>query len=168
MTQSLRQPMIIQWVNHLLEYGCAADRDCRICVLRRQRTATTSRKVAMPPRVPVPIGWPRCLTSPQKRVAKGPRNGSPSDVESFSVSWVRVLLGIVLGAKVQNVLGNVVGSGLGGLLPVANSFRIYSVSGTYPVIPRDKYRLVVVDGLVPTVVPRSLWPISRPCPAPVS
>ena len=55
--------------------------------------------------------------------------------------------GIVLGAKVQNVVGNVVGSGLGGLLPFGDHFRIYSIVGTYPVIPRRKYRLEVT-GLV--------------------
>jgi DMSO/TMAO reductase YedYZ molybdopterin-dependent catalytic subunit len=55
--------------------------------------------------------------------------------------------GIVLGAKVQNVLGNVVGSGLGGLLPFGDHFRIYSIVGTYPVIPRRHYRLEVT-GLV--------------------
>lgn len=55
--------------------------------------------------------------------------------------------GIVFGAKVQNVLGNVVGSGLGGLLPFGDHFRIYSISGTYPVISRAEYRLEVT-GLV--------------------
>ncbi len=55
--------------------------------------------------------------------------------------------GIVFGAKAQNLLGNVVGSGLGGLLPFGDHFRIYSISGTYPVIPRSEYRLEVT-GLV--------------------
>ena len=55
--------------------------------------------------------------------------------------------GIVFGAKVQNVLSNVVGSGLGGLLPLGDHFRIYSISGTFPVIPRSEYRLEVT-GLV--------------------
>ena len=55
--------------------------------------------------------------------------------------------GIVVGAKVQNVLGNLAGSGLGGLLPFGDHFRIYSISGTYPVIRRSEYRLEVT-GLV--------------------
>ncbi len=55
--------------------------------------------------------------------------------------------GIVFGAKVQNVLGNVVGSALGGLLPLGDHFRIYSISETFPVIPRSEYRLEVT-GLV--------------------
>ncbi len=55
--------------------------------------------------------------------------------------------GIVFGAKVQNVIGNVVGSGFGGLLPIGDHFRIYSISDTFPVIPRSKYRLEVT-GLV--------------------
>ena len=55
--------------------------------------------------------------------------------------------GIVVGGKVQNALGNLAGSGLGGLLPFGDHFRIYSISGTYPVIPRSEYRLQV-GGLV--------------------
>ena len=55
--------------------------------------------------------------------------------------------GIVFGAKAQNVIGNVVGSGLGGLLPFGDHFRIYSVSGTFPAIARSDYRLEVT-GLV--------------------
>jgi DMSO/TMAO reductase YedYZ molybdopterin-dependent catalytic subunit len=55
--------------------------------------------------------------------------------------------GIVFGAKVQNVLGNVLGSGLGGLLPGGNRFRIYTVSGSYPKISEPEYRLEI-SGLV--------------------
>jgi DMSO/TMAO reductase YedYZ molybdopterin-dependent catalytic subunit len=55
--------------------------------------------------------------------------------------------GIVFGAKVQNVLGNAFGSGLGGLLPGGDRFRLYTVSGNYPVISRTDYRLEV-SGLV--------------------
>jgi DMSO/TMAO reductase YedYZ molybdopterin-dependent catalytic subunit len=55
--------------------------------------------------------------------------------------------GIAFGAKAQDLLGDLFGSGLGGLLPGGDRFRIYSVSGTLPAIsPRD-YRLKV-DGLV--------------------
>jgi DMSO/TMAO reductase YedYZ molybdopterin-dependent catalytic subunit len=55
--------------------------------------------------------------------------------------------GIAFGAKVQDVVGAAFGSGLGGLLPGGDRFRIYSVSGTLPVISRDRYRLAV-SGLV--------------------
>jgi len=56
-------------------------------------------------------------------------------------------VGIALGAKVQNAVGGAIGSGLGGLLPGGDRFRIYTITGTLPQIPRDQYRLVV-DGLV--------------------
>ena len=56
-------------------------------------------------------------------------------------------VGVVFGAKVQSVLSNVVGSGLGGLLSLGDHFRIYSISGTFPVIARSEYRLEV-SGLV--------------------
>ncbi len=55
--------------------------------------------------------------------------------------------GIVFGAKAQSVIGNVVGSGLGGLLPFGDRFRIYSISGTFPVIAPSAYSLEVT-GLV--------------------
>jgi DMSO/TMAO reductase YedYZ molybdopterin-dependent catalytic subunit len=55
--------------------------------------------------------------------------------------------GIVFGAKVQNVLGSALGSGLGGLLPGGNRFRIYTVSGSYPKISESEYRLEI-SGLV--------------------
>jgi hypothetical protein len=48
--------------------------------------------------------------------------------------------GIVFGAKAQNVIGNVVGSGFGGLLPFGDRFRIYSISETFPVIPPSPFR----------------------------
>jgi DMSO/TMAO reductase YedYZ molybdopterin-dependent catalytic subunit len=47
--------------------------------------------------------------------------------------------GIVFGGKVQSFLSNV--------LPLGDHFRIYSISGTFPVIPRSEYRLEVT-GLV--------------------
>jgi len=54
--------------------------------------------------------------------------------------------GIAFGARAQS-LGVSLASGLGAILPGGDHFRIYSVSGTYPAIAPDKYRLVV-DGLV--------------------
>ena len=56
-------------------------------------------------------------------------------------------LGVAFGNSVQNFLGNAFGSGLGGLLPGGDRFRIYSITGTYPKVSRDKYRLKV-SGLV--------------------
>ena len=55
--------------------------------------------------------------------------------------------GVVFGAKVQNVIGGAIGSGLGGLLPGGNRFRIYTITGSYPKISRSEYRLEV-KGLV--------------------
>jgi DMSO/TMAO reductase YedYZ molybdopterin-dependent catalytic subunit len=55
--------------------------------------------------------------------------------------------GIVFGAKVQSVLGNAFGSGLAGLLPGGNRFRIYTITGSYPKISDSDYRLEV-SGLV--------------------
>jgi DMSO/TMAO reductase YedYZ molybdopterin-dependent catalytic subunit len=55
--------------------------------------------------------------------------------------------GVAFGASVQNFVGNALGSGLGGLLPGGDHFRIYSITGTYPKISRDNYRLKV-SGLV--------------------
>jgi DMSO/TMAO reductase YedYZ molybdopterin-dependent catalytic subunit len=62
-------------------------------------------------------------------------------------------LGIAFGNSVQNFLSNELGSGFGGLLPWGDRFRIYSITGTYPQISRDEYRLSV-SGLVdrPTVL----------------
>jgi hypothetical protein len=56
-------------------------------------------------------------------------------------------LGIAFGGKVQSALGNAFGSGLGGILPGGDKFRIYSVSGTLPQIKPEQYRLQV-SGLV--------------------
>ncbi|HUZ40578.1 MAG TPA: molybdopterin-dependent oxidoreductase [Acidimicrobiales bacterium] len=56
-------------------------------------------------------------------------------------------LGIAFGNSVQNFVGGAVGSGLGGLLPGGDRFRIYSITGTFPKITRVKYRLKV-SGLV--------------------
>jgi DMSO/TMAO reductase YedYZ molybdopterin-dependent catalytic subunit len=56
-------------------------------------------------------------------------------------------VGVLVGNKVQSFLGNAVGSGLGGLLPFGDRFRIYSITGTYPKIKPSDYRLKV-SGLV--------------------
>lgn len=63
-------------------------------------------------------------------------------------------LGVVFGDTLQRVLGaltapftNANGSGLGALIPGANRFRLYTVTGSYPYIPTSRYRLRI-DGLV--------------------
>jgi DMSO/TMAO reductase YedYZ molybdopterin-dependent catalytic subunit len=56
-------------------------------------------------------------------------------------------LGIVFGAKVQSAVGNALGSGLGGLLPGGNRFRIYTITDSFPEISDSHYRLEV-NGLV--------------------
>jgi DMSO/TMAO reductase YedYZ molybdopterin-dependent catalytic subunit len=56
-------------------------------------------------------------------------------------------LGVVFGSSIQNFLGDALGSGLGGLLPGGDRFRIYSITGTYPKIKDSDYRLRV-SGLV--------------------
>ena len=56
-------------------------------------------------------------------------------------------LGIAFGARAQGAIGSALGSGLGGLLPGGDRFRIYSITDTFPDIPPDHYRLEVT-GLV--------------------
>jgi DMSO/TMAO reductase YedYZ molybdopterin-dependent catalytic subunit len=56
-------------------------------------------------------------------------------------------VGVAFGAKVQSAVGDAIGSGLGGLLPGGDRFRIYTITGSFPDIARSKYRLRVT-GLV--------------------
>ena len=56
-------------------------------------------------------------------------------------------LGVAVGGKVQSFLDNAAGSGLGGILPFGDRFRIYSITGKYPEVSTDSYRLEV-SGLV--------------------
>ncbi len=55
--------------------------------------------------------------------------------------------GVVFGSGVQKIIGSALGSGLGGLLPGGDRFRIYTITGSFPVISREKYQLQVT-GLV--------------------
>lgn len=58
-------------------------------------------------------------------------------------------IGIALGARIDDTLGGTltkVGNSLGGLgalIPGANEFRFYTITGGFPVINRHKYRLSV-------------------------
>ena len=75
-------------------------------------------------------------------------SGSPSDVGSFSVSWVWVAAGIVFGAKVQNVIGQRRRVRTGRFAANSGTTSAFTRSLTrFPVIPRSKYRLEVT-GLV--------------------
>jgi DMSO/TMAO reductase YedYZ molybdopterin-dependent catalytic subunit len=56
-------------------------------------------------------------------------------------------VGIAFGARVQAVVGSALGSGLGGLLPGGDRFRIYTITNSFPQIARASYRLQVT-GLV--------------------
>ena len=56
-------------------------------------------------------------------------------------------VGVVFGARIQSVVGSALGSGLGGLLPGGDRFRIYTVSDSFPAITDADYRLKV-SGLV--------------------
>lgn len=55
--------------------------------------------------------------------------------------------GIVFGSDAQRFLGQKLGSGVGALLPGGDRFRIYSITGKYPNIKDQKYRLQV-SGLI--------------------
>lgn len=57
------------------------------------------------------------------------------------------LLGVIFGAKAQRSVSGAIGSGLGGLLPGGNRFRIYSITGSFPNINPTSYQLKVT-GLV--------------------
>ena len=56
-------------------------------------------------------------------------------------------VGIAFGARIQRAISDVVGSGLGGILPGGSHFRIYSITGSLPVIAPEQYQLTV-SGLV--------------------
>jgi DMSO/TMAO reductase YedYZ molybdopterin-dependent catalytic subunit len=56
-------------------------------------------------------------------------------------------LGVAFGARVQSAISGALGSGLGGLIPGGNRFRIYTITGGFPQIPPERYRLTV-SGLV--------------------
>lgn len=56
-------------------------------------------------------------------------------------------VGIVFGSRVQSFLGSVFGSGVAGLLPGGDRFRIYTITGSFPVVADKEYRLQVT-GLV--------------------
>ena len=61
----------------------------------------------MPSDTPVPIGWRRCLPSPRGRVVEGAEQRVPVGRRVFLGLVGLGAVGIVSGAKVQNVIGNV-------------------------------------------------------------
>jgi DMSO/TMAO reductase YedYZ molybdopterin-dependent catalytic subunit len=52
-------------------------------------------------------------------------------------------VGVAFGTQAQNLVGRVLGSGLFSFLPGGDRFRIYTITGSFPTIPRKKYRLQV-------------------------
>jgi len=54
--------------------------------------------------------------------------------------------GVVFGTEVQKIIGNALGSALS-FLPGGDRFRIYTITGSYPSVSREKYELQV-SGLV--------------------
>jgi DMSO/TMAO reductase YedYZ molybdopterin-dependent catalytic subunit len=63
--------------------------------------------------------------------------------------------GIAYGSNIQRLLGSAVGSGLGGILPGGDRFRIYTITGGFPKIADADYRLKVT-GLVDTPIQLTL------------
>jgi hypothetical protein len=55
--------------------------------------------------------------------------------------------GVAFGTKLQHALGRVLGGGLGSILPGGDRFRIYTITGSFPVVSKARYRLQVT-GLV--------------------
>jgi DMSO/TMAO reductase YedYZ molybdopterin-dependent catalytic subunit len=55
--------------------------------------------------------------------------------------------GVAFGTQAQNLVGRVLGSGFISFLPGGDRFRLYTITGSFPVIPRERYRLQVT-GLV--------------------
>ncbi|MGO9342731.1 MAG: molybdopterin-dependent oxidoreductase [Acidimicrobiales bacterium] len=84
-----------------------------------------------------------------KEVKGSKRQSSPVHVGRRVFIGMGVLgaIGVVFGAKIQGAVGSAIGSGLGGLLPGGDRFRIYSITGSFPKISRQEYRLEV-GGLV--------------------
>ena len=56
-------------------------------------------------------------------------------------------LGVVLGSKIQSFIGHFANSGVLSLIPGGDRFRIYTITGSYPDIAPERYRLDV-SGLV--------------------
>jgi DMSO/TMAO reductase YedYZ molybdopterin-dependent catalytic subunit len=101
----------------------------------------------MDPRDGTPAEALRGAGLPPEKLAADP----PADVHVgrrvFLAMAALGAAGIVVGSRVQSALGSFLGSGLGGLLPGGDRFRIYSITGTFPVVTPEAYRLHV-SGLV--------------------
>jgi len=83
-----------------------------------------------------------------------PTTGAPVGRRVFLSILGVGAVGVVVGNQLQRAVGSVVskfsgsgGGGLAGLIPGADRFRYYTVTGTYPEIAADRYRLHV-GGLV--------------------
>ena len=100
---------------------------------------------------------PRASTS-DSTSGKSPANPTDSGVPIGRRLFLGVMgvgaLSVAFGNTLQRVVGSIVsplvkqgGGGLGALIPGANRFRIYTITGSYPVIASRRYSLEV-GGLV--------------------
>jgi DMSO/TMAO reductase YedYZ molybdopterin-dependent catalytic subunit len=94
--------------------------------------------------------------------AEGSQRGKPIGRRLFLGILGLGAIGVAFGNTFQRVVGaltspftNKNGSGLGALIPGANRFRLYTVTGSYPYIPNPSYRLRI-DGLVEKPIELSL------------
>jgi DMSO/TMAO reductase YedYZ molybdopterin-dependent catalytic subunit len=93
----------------------------------------------------------------------GAATDAPTHVGRRTVLGVAGLsaLGVALGAKLDNSIGGALTKvsnslgGLGALVPGADDWRYYTVTGSYPVIDKSTYRLQV-DGMVARTLSLSL------------
>jgi len=116
------------------------------------------------PLFPCVRSYARPVTSdPALPAASGPAARSPVGRRVFLGLAGLGALGIAFGARAQAIIGDVAGSGLGGLLPGGDRFRIYSITGTYPAIAPTAYRLKV--SAWSSAPPPSRWPTSKQCRA---
>ena len=91
----------------------------------------------------------------RRRASASPTLDSSGDSERRIHIGRRIFLGflglgvagVAFGTKAQHALGRVLGSGLGSILPGGDRFRIYTVTGSFPVVSHARYRLKVT-GLV--------------------
>jgi DMSO/TMAO reductase YedYZ molybdopterin-dependent catalytic subunit len=106
----------------------------------------------------VPAGPPRALSASHAALDSG-HNGDGRTIRVGRRVFLGVAglgaAGIVLGAGVQRAVSSALGSGLGGLIPGGDRFRIYTITGSYPQVAPDAYRLQVT-GLVDRTLTLSL------------